>query len=1437
MSENDDQNRIMRRISLRGRAHAVSKDDAAYTWPEAMEWITQRGISLLFNHRERGELSLESTVFAKCLSETAREWKKKGVKNLPELMLFLKPVSLYSFQLHNRLYQCSQEAPSTEDAGKIGLKSMNAVRMLLREITSAAVNLEEKPTLNEILITLLDHIRESNKNGVETPKWERTTNLDWREIAVQKVHSARKGALRNWESRLWQQHRTDYEHKEEESFFYAYPYVDALAPDGMHLVLLFASPLDKNFIDEKVSYNNRAPGVTLALYDIKDMLLTRPVAEILPLIKHAFGRVLFTSMLQETDKALNESSEERASIMRHWAEVASDGVNGVMTKEQCNAPFDAFDFCEAIVRKVLCEGGAGVEKSEIYPFNRAFIFREAGTSSTISDEPIEVRVLEASILSNNPADRGRRLTARERKLRSTRDFECSPSDKQITDENIYRFHIHVGDQKNLILSRKRDLSREIKKKIIDDDCKSEIAREGEPAGYRITIPKQEEIEGRDLPTALYNLFGRLVQTSQEEKEIKNPFEKGKSYQVTTFKETFKRLRLEVLERFDERGLYFHHDYGLELKKEAPMLHQLQRAYFDHLNDYFQKQDIQYRREGYLQDNMNSFMIDEIEDSFHKWKKETRTKNGVKEDDGQFSPGARTRPRSKVVFISFSWELHDQNTRMFHKRKEGNGKKDRKGEDKQQVLLGKEYTYTLILVSDNDPVKSIARIQSERKDLLLFFQMIMRQIWMDKLNEYEYLVKRSQSITGSLHQFIHRVKNLIPDPKKRDEVHDFHTNLKVLMEPKRPTPKWRDASGPGDLFAMLLSEKPDGGMDENRFRDRLIERSKEHIDAVSMKARPVHIRVLPSPLPRLRVMWSSAVVRDAFSVSFKNAVEAAGGAADPGEGEIYVQLQAAPRDMELDREKWFLDIVIENTGGPIGSALLEQLNAADPAAVNKNLSKSASTGIGVFLSRFQLKEVIRMGADLILANLGDHMVQCRIRLPAKHIRPRREEISAGSGMKAPDRDYLLYVEDTEDIYTDVVEKLTKTLAEYDLKLAHAKSYMGAGSIVKDRPPLAVLTDLYILKNEEDDIAGMVNGLNFLDDFIRMACSGPLRPPIWIFTNEDEPGVRQSLKENITFREYDFPSSEDGDKIKPETIRIFANEKRPDKLEDQLEGDLLKTLLNWCDSNRTANGGESTQPMRSLESIPGGRVVHLKNGFFDDAFYNSDYLEPLPRDGVVQVRSDRVGLPGLIQNLSAWFAHPGFPDPDFAGRRNRGLRRLTNHVAHKRIVLAVPVEEQPYSQLPVVFFYWGLSRNIWLHPAGGAPANLSRIWVEIRQEDRGPLSNMRHDLNNEWTKPGLPPLLSEAVEAITQCEKTLTPPAETLLEFEKKLLDGSATEKCITDHFMGVEEVEKSRKEAGRRLRSIADILRQGDNLESSVRESVAKQRKMLQNLEDYLGGPQ
>lgn len=190
------------------------------------------------------------------------------------------------------------------------------------------------------------------------------------------------------------------------------------------------------------------------------------------------------------------------------------------------------------------------------------------------------------------------------------------------------------------------------------------------------------------------------------------------------------------------------------------------------------------------------------------------------------------------------------------------------------------------------------------------------------------------------------------------------------------------------------------------------------------------------------MWSDAVVKDAFKVAFKNAVEAAWDNKKE-EGLVTIQLQASPRDLEKDQVQWFLDVVIENTGEPIPESKLKELNAPDPAPISKS-NKSGSTGIGVFVSRYQLKEVIRMGADLVLSNAGENWVQSRIRLPAElvvteHEEPRREPA-------LPEKEYLLYVEDYADIYKDAINVMKERMREYGLELVHKKGY-GADA----RPP--------------------------------------------------------------------------------------------------------------------------------------------------------------------------------------------------------------------------------------------------------------------------------------------------------------------------------------------------------------------------------------------------
>ncbi len=1434
MQLNGNNDRGRRRVRLVGGVKAPGGNDRTDSWPYAMERVIQRAISRISDPREAWRQFPESTIFVRSLSEIAEEWNEQGLPELPQLHLFSHPVSLHSFQLYNRLYISADHAMqngSGETDASIRKKARGAVTRLMSDLSTISVDLEDAPTSRELLTTLLDHVHELWNDSGENSPGNNASNAGAREFTIHKVHSARRSALRNWDERINQQYRIEFNHRDVEQGFYTYPHVDVLAPNGRDLILIIVSPLDKNFIDSKVSRNNRAPKVTLAIYDAADVLYPGAIAETAPLLKQSFGRILFTSALQETDLALNESYEERASIMRQWVKVASDGLHGVLTQEQSKAPFDAFTFCEAIVKKVLCQKVPGAEKSEIYPFNRAFIFREAGSSSEISDDPIEMRVLEASILSNNPADRGRYLTARERKVRGTEDYECDPADKMIMDENMFRFFILPGDDKHLILSRQPELNKEVRETIIWDKWQSRRAEDAETAGYKIALPELEKIEKNELSAAVYNLFGRLNNRALQEKPIPDPLDREKSYTVTNFNEIFERLRLEVLDRYDERGLYFHYDYGINMKVELPFLNQLQRAYFTYMDDHFQDQDIQYLKDRYRQDNMRADQINEILQSHHMLKKQEAQKDFEADADGNGSDLARRlEQQSKVVFISFSWELHDRNMQMLLEQEEGES-----GESgKQQALIGREYIYTIVLVADQDLEKNRARLQAEREDLKLFFQMMMRQIWMDKLNEHEYLHKRSRSISGSLNQFLHRVKHLVKDEKNKKEVDDFLENLKVLMEPRRPTINRVKMNNPEDVFTMLHGKRSGRRVDKKRFLGMLTENARQWIDEKSSGSGMCKIDVIEGAIPPLDVMWSSAVVKDAFVVTFKNAVEAA--CQMGSKGEVTIQVQAAPANPGNASDQWFLDIVIENTGKPIPSELLKRLNAPEPTVVGKSSEKSTSTGIGVFLTRYQLREVIRLGADLIISNVGGGRIQSRIRLPSNPVETDAEK-AADQETTVPERDYVLYVEDDMSIYSGAITAMRSLLANYGLDLAHTRGALAAVNMAGRKTPRAVLTDLFILREEHGlEPASKKYGKQFLMKFIELAASRPSPPPIWIFTQEDETTVCELL-DNAQLKGYRFllnGKTASMNHVAPKTISVFSGEKRPDRIDRKL----FTRLLEMCaapgadDLGPLASGIQDLKEDANVLSIPIEKVNF--NG--EIARLWDARIKKRP-DSTLVVEAACGTLDDLAGKLSLWFKHPGLPDSDPVFSDD-SLYRLPDHIMHQRLVLGARIDKEIFKTLPASLLYWTLMRNIWISPSKLSPGKLSVTWSHIRHEDKGPVSVLRHDLLNEpkWNESNLFGVLKGAVNITRQLDQMIRVRHEPEMQkLESALMNGVKGGGCITNCVKNVRVAESSPAEVFKLLHELELTLGEGGKKNEALRDSAMGQRRVIHLIEDYLGG--
>lgn len=1423
MQEPQTKTNKARRVRLKGSSSDLSAEKRMKSWHNAMEKVIQSSIGNISDLRATENKVLESMIFCQCLSSTASEWIHDEKLDQPALELFSKPMSMFVFELINRQYICTemihQDKYRGVSADSMWLKSRDAIFKTSQILSSVNVDLPDVPNTEELMLTLLDHLLENFKNEGEELAESPDPKTVWKENFRHKVHSARRSALRNWQARLKQVYETAYEHDENEHGMFCYPYVDAIAPDGVHLLLIFLSPLDMNFVDNKVSDNNRVPEITIGLYDVSNLMYPGAVHEAVPYVRHAFGRLLFSNMLGETDAALAETTQERSTVLRNWAKIASNGLTGILSREQAKAPFDPFVFCEALVKKALCANITGVDRTEIYPFNRAFVFREAGASSSISQEPIEMMVLESSILSNNPADRGRYLTARERRIRGTEDYECNPAYKKVTDENVMRFYIMEGDDRSLILSRKPELDTNLKQSILLKKWKSRNSEQAENAGYSIKLPDIDDADNDEIHAAIYNLFGRIIKNARIDKYIPDPLDPEKKYQVKTFSEEFERMRLNVLDRFDESGLYFCYDHGIDLKKNCSLLNELQSAYFSYLNDRFQEMDRNYLKDRYRQDNMTEEQINEIlESHYHLNKMEEDPEKNKKTGQAHVDIEESAKRGSKIVLISFSWVLHDENMQFMVE--------DANAEAQQDALLGKEYNYTIVLVADQEQEKSVARVESEREDLNMFFQILMRQIWSDKLTEHEYLDKRSRSISGSLSQFFHRVKGMVPTDRKK-EIDDFINNLRVLMETRRTKIEEINIFDPNYLFERLTGETNEGHFDQKAFAEYL----QDQIAKWTENKTDCQVEVLPSFMPALKLVWADAIVRDAFTVAFKNAVEAALKDSEQNPT-IYVQLQATP---DRNNAKWFVDVVIDNPGGPLPSDLLEKLNAPVPVAVSKNENKSSSTGIGVFISRYQLQEVIRMGADMTISNVGKNRVQTRIRLPGSTVAVARQSAKPVFEKPMPDKNYVLYVEDSPAIYTQAIQHMEPLVQGVDLNLEHSRSATGGIEMLNQRMPFAILTDIFILRYEEDnESANSVNGKEFLEHALRMANSEKVFPPIWIFTHEEEGTVREMMDQSL-LGEYQFfiwDKTEFEQLIRPKTIVVFSGEKHPNALPEDLLSLLFHSYRETPAEGKTvkkATGKTKTETNLKIKNLS------MENGTVPDQIHTARKWTGRPVDIFLLVEAKCSRIDDLAGTLHAWFQHDGIVDPDPFTGRNKNLRKLCDRAYHRHLLLSLAVGKRTHAKLPPKLLYWGLKNNLWFCISKQKPEDLANTWLQILQDGKGPISYLRHELKNDLEASHLSTDLNHLLELLWQSEQLLETESSFSHELERLLMDERKSDNVIADYLIKPEQNTTLKEKIRQTFSEIAWSLQKAGEKDESVREKTDNQIQRIQILQNYLGG--
>lgn len=1420
-----------RRLELTSSWKQRGPEPQRRTWAEVVEETYQFTLRSWFD-RGNHNSELIATLFLRQLSEAAHraaEGQQEGERRPPsELLLFANPLRAFQFQLRDRRYVgidvsrmlCeSIRRDEVRRARRHELEQQRAsllpvLRWLHNYVKDEIGVLARSATPLEPLRVLLEHLSEGWGQAHLAPQGGQVPADGDPAQFSRELHPARRAALKSWENRLERQIGRRFDHEEADPLLYSYPFVDLIPLSGQYMAVMVFAPLDLTFVDEKVRDYQRVSDISLVIYDTSRCGDWRRHA--LPQLRQCLSRLIFARRSHENYEALSASFGEHSSIERHWYQIAA---NERQLQPDGSRGFDGLAFGEAIVRQLLCTV-EGVTKTEVFRFDRAFIFREAGNSSEIHDLPMEMLVLEASIQSENPADRGQALTRRERRLRGTEDYECNPARKTLQADDRINFYLH-SHARGLAVSRKESLGPLEAESAFLPSGRSSIAAHADERAYGISLPP-DLYDPHPISMGVVNLVGRLLREERVEKEVEilGPDKQVEWVRTKTFTTEFEQLHLEVLQRADDEGFTFEYAHGINLEQAAPLLWEIQSRYFDYLRDRYRAEDRLLLEERALEENLNP--------------EQSRSFARLQEQRGAAALRPLATENAKVVLISFSANLHDENMQRYREAERRlMDRRSRKGAGARPIL-GSEYTFTIMLVSDDDGDKSLPELERERTGFRSVLRTIVRELWTDKLRERQYLERRSESIGHCLNQFLHRAKALIPaEGGGRQELDELFKGLNKLIQPARAEPRQVVLDSSLEVLADVLgvhSAQPTW----EQIRAALTARG-EHVKHHAGVQRSLEIELSSGGVTLLELTWEEVVIRDAFEVAWKNACEAA--LLHTAEGEtptVSLGVEVVPISLDRAQGEGFLEIVVENTGGPIPQERLAELTAAEPSPVSRDDGKASSTGIGVFLSRYQLRQTLQGGADYLIQNLERGRVCTRIRLPVRFISreaPARadHELDQTSHERAPSR-YVLYVEDQQVNYVETRGALEAFLSPRGYELRHARGLERAQRLVEQSLPVLVLTDLQIASKEDDTAPVQPKfGTSLLKAVLRTTHAREIRPPVWVVSAEEESEVLKQIPEVVGFGyEVVPPTASPPALVREGALAVFGS-KRPFH-EGEATRIRFEVLLDALMERLSSDGRGVSESAEASSSTPCSGIALEALNFAEDL--ERSHLDP-DRAGLLTVEASASDVEQLALALGRWFSHPGLPDPDLPWEPDRFPLHNTDH--HTQMLLFVRADRGLYDSLPPALRFWALTHNTWLCAADSAPSAARRgeAWAALRQHGRGPLSVLRHDIRNEWAGKVLQATRTQLLEAAVRAEELLG--LGRPQDLAAALAGGQVG---VADALRAL--LERSEYPDPHRL-AILELLQEvdrllvvGSELSPTVGESAEKHRLMLSALRDVLG---
>lgn len=1229
---------------------------------------------------------------------------------------------------------------------------------------SPAASEDRSDLFRELVIPLIGHLDQAHlRRTSETVEgWRPVVQGTVAEVAVvDQLHTA---PILRWIELLENEYSSSKRLR-------AYPFTGIRKIDDCHVVVV-VTPLLAEFVDEKVAKEDRIANITLAVFrsGTSGCFRSGEIEGCSAMLRLAAGHTVSAVSSHRHQLALSRSAGESTQISRYWLgeglvsfiAAAESSAKGLLAQE------DALDFWQRFIEELLCAKVAGVEGTETFPFDRAFLFNSTGSRDQ-GEEILKVRVLEAGLMSTHPKKRGYK-TSLEREQEGIPDYQILFTDKQIRETKDFSI---VSDADGVYL--------------VTDDGSGRRTLLVDLQTLRSSRVDEEEMQVRPINHKVAALLrvNVPVEGSDRENEVQE-------------------IIASVQESFDEIGISYQYQHGVDLQANLPAVHWLNRAY--------------------LESRISLAAIGSA---------------GGHGKGGALAAGA---VQAKVVHIAFD-------PAMIRRAEYSN-------------LLGEDHC-TILLVADKDQEKGVTELNAERADLRQLVEMVVRQRLQGRRREEDVLEQRVSLVREALSSFVHNLNTY--SQQQNSSASQAAIDARALQEGIEPILSMRselrkkmeqvtlsDTRSVIDLLLPRDATRTDEPEEPGKRLEEVVNRRLAHIglsrSSPDDRASRLRIGLLETIIPPLELSIPSGIVRESFLVMLNNAVEAAVADENPADPEVKVQVLARPRDVALAEGRasshqasapWVLEIVVENTSAPVPGWLIGKLNQPRPERVNPNSNKRISTGIGVATHRRLLQLCLGQGADIGFVRSGPHHILARMTLPARLPQDRSDAVlepanpvEAAPGNGQP---FVLFVEDDREMGKASFEALQEWLAPRGWHVEWCRGKQRAAALARNRTPKLVLMDMSIAQDESDDMDDRRHGLDLLTALLELL-GREGSPPLWLVSNDSPLDLRTAvsgLADTVTRSGYRVSEGDHGAITEPGTLALLSNCKPIER------HGFVKEAVEAVASRLSPSPVPAREPAGDASplSVPWVETVLDTRRFDEDVSKWTARRYDEGRPVVLVARARTNTRAEMLDAVRSWMLLPGAPDPDSLSSPEEN-RRFCDPLWHKNAVLGLSTQAAVFGSLPAALLFGFLRRNIWIGARAQEPSKeIAERWQRLQKAPNGVFATIRHDVKSlfagrEPTREAL--AILAAVNALDQ--RVRPAEVENFLAALAHSKSGAEAEGLLKDlsRTLG-SSTARERKELGRSTRELAlQIARFAESLPAPKQQRWMRHRDSLDLVADLFG---